>query len=354
MNQEKLIRVCMIVPDTKVKGGIATVVNGYRTFGLGKEFEISYIESYCDGSKLQKFLKALYGYVQFIKELFQSKPDIVHIHSSFGPSFWREIPFIYMAGWLKIPIVNHVHGAEFDSFYVCASNRKKRIIKNIYSRCTAFIALSEEWQVKLESIVPRDKITVIENYCIIPEKISFKKKQILFLGEIGERKGCFDIPAIYAEVLKKQKNVPLLICGDGESEKMNRLFREKHIEDAVSFLGWVRGEEKERLLMESAIFLFPSYNEGMPMALLEAMAYGLAVVTTNVGGIPKLIDNGIDGYICEPGDILGIAEKVTELMKNDEKRVGFGVSARKKMKIYYSYEIHAEKLRRLYRRLLRG
>ena len=354
MNQKKLTKVCMVVPDTKVKGGIATVVNGYRTYGLGKGVEISYVESYRDGSKLQKLLKALYGYAWFIKVLYGNKPDIVHIHSSFGPSFWRKIPFVYMAFWAKIPIVNHVHGAEFEPFYEYASDRKKRIIKKVYSKCTAFIALSEEWQAKLELIVPGNKITVIENYCFIPEKISFKKKQILFLGEIGERKGCFDIPSIYDEVLKKQKNVPLLIGGAGESEKMKKLFKERQIEDTVSFLGWVRGKEKDRLLMESGIFLFPSYHEGMPMALLEEMAYGLAVVSTNAGGIPKLIDNGTGGYICEPGDIHGIAEKIIDLLENDEKRAEFGAAARKKAEMCYGFEKHAGRLCELYEKLLRG
>lgn len=354
MNRAGQIKVCMVVPDRDVKGGIASVVNGYRSFNFGMEFQISYVESYCNGGKLRKLVKAVHGYAKFLKELFINKPDLVHIHSSFGPSFWRKLPFIYMAELRKIPVINHIHGAEFEQFYINASAHKKKIIRKAYGKCEAFIALSDEWKERLALIVPKEKITVIENYCMIPALDSEKKNQILFLGEIGERKGCFDIPSIYAEVLKSEKTVPLVMCGDGETEKVKRLLKEKGIIRGVFFPGWVRGEEKDRLLMESSVFLFPSYNEGMPMALLEAMGNGLAIVTTDVGGIPRLVDHGINGYLCKPGDIQDMAEKVSELLQDDKKRNEFGTAARKKAVTYYSLERHMEKLCALYRKLLGG
>lgn len=352
MNRAGQIRVCMIVPDREVKGGIATVVNGYRGYDFGRDFQVSYVESYCDGGKLRKLFKAVCGYAGFLRELCTNKPELVHVHSSFGPSFWRKLPFIYMAKLWKLPVINHVHGAEFEQFYLRASKRKKNIIRKVYAKCDAFIALSDEWKERLTLIVPEEKIIVIENYCMIPETPNRKKNQILFLGEIGERKGCLDIPSIYAEILKSEKAVPLVMGGDGEIEKVKQLLEEKGATEGVSFPGWVRGGEKDRLLGESSIFLFPSYNEGMPMALLEAMAYGLAVVTTRVGGIPRLIDHGINGYLCEPGDIEDITEKVLELVQDEKKRSEFGNAAREKAVTEYSLKKHMEKLCALYRSLL--
>lgn len=354
MNHIGQIKVCMIVPDENVKGGIATIVNGYRNYDFGENFQVSYVESYCNGSRFRKLVKAICGYIQFIRELCVSRPDIVHIHSSFGPSFWRKLPFIYMADWSKIPVVNHIHGAEFENFYDNASDKKKKVIRKVYRKCRIVVALSDEWKAKLKLIVPENKIAVIENYCIIPELTAVKKKQILFLGEIGERKGCFDIPAIYDEILKKEGQVPLLIGGDGETEKMQRLLGERGIADGVSFLGWVRGKEKDEILQESSIFLFPSYHEGMPVVLLEAMAYGLAIVTTDVGGIPQLVDHGINGYICKPGDIGDIAGKVIDLWENDARTTEFGVAAREKAIAGYGLKNHMEKLCNLYRELLGG
>ena len=136
-------RVCMVVPNRMVKGGIAAVVNGYRGSQLEKDYEITYVESYKDGSKFDKLLKGICGYFHFAYVLMFHKPDVVHIHSSFGPSFYRKMPFIYMASWRKIPIVNHIHGADFDEFYVNAPEEKKNKIKKVYSKCNVLIALSE-------------------------------------------------------------------------------------------------------------------------------------------------------------------------------------------------------------------
>lgn len=347
------MKICMVVPDAYVKGGIASVVNGYRSYEFGEEYQISYVESYRDGNKYQKLLKALKGYVAFMKGLRRNRPDIVHIHSSFGPSFYRKMPFIYLAQWKKIPVVNHIHGAEFDAFYLNASEKKKDLIRRVYRKCQVLIALSDEWKENLEQIVPKERICVIENYCQIPEQMEGKKKnQILFLGELGKRKGCFDIPEICEKALEDIDDVPVILAGDGAMEELKALFKEKKTEKAVRFPGWVRGTDKDKLLRESSIFLFPSYHEGMPMAVLEAMAYGLAIVTTKVGGIPKLIEHGVSGYLYEPGDVQGMAQSVRELVANQKKRNEMGLAARQKAINCYSMESHIGKLLSLYSSVL--
>ena len=139
-------KVCMIVQNPMVKGGIAAVVNGYRGSQLESDFNIIYVESYKDGGKFIKLLKAITSYFKFANVLLFNKPDLVHIHSSFGPSFYRKIPFIYMASWFNIPIINHIHGADFYEFFVNASKKKKKLIKKVYGKCDKLIALSEEWK----------------------------------------------------------------------------------------------------------------------------------------------------------------------------------------------------------------
>ena len=342
----------MVVPDRLVKGGIASVVNGYREHDFSGKCEVSYIESYRNGSKWEKLAKALKGYLLFFREMILNKPDIVHIHSSFGPSFYRKMPFIYMACFRGVPVINHIHGAEFETFYLKASDRKKRRIRKVYGKCTMLIALSEEWKRNLESVVSPEKITVIENYCKIPDLSGTeKKKQILFLGEIGKRKGCYDIPEIYGRVLEKGERLPLIMAGDGELAEVKKLFEDRDLLESVSFPGWVRGADKDKCLKESGIFLFPSYYEGMPMAVLEAMAYGMAIVTTRVGGIPHLLEDGVSGYLCEPGDIEGLSKRLLELSKDGDKRRKMGERARQKAIEEYSMESHMKKLMDLYGRV---
>ena len=125
----------MIVQDKMVKGGIAAVISGYYGSKLEQDYDMIYVESYKDGGKLTKLWKGICGYFHFAKVLLFSRPDIVHMHSSFGPSFYRSLPFIYMASWAKKPMINHIHGADFDEFYVQASEKKKKLIKRAYSKC---------------------------------------------------------------------------------------------------------------------------------------------------------------------------------------------------------------------------
>ena len=347
------MKICMVVPDKYVKGGIASVVNGYREYDFGRQWEVTYVESYCDGSKLKKLVKAVKGYFRFIQVLIKNKPDLVHIHSSFGPSFYRKIPFIYMARQRRIPVVNHIHGADFDTFYHKASAGKRRRIKGIYGKCQVLIALSEEWKRNLALLVPAEKIEVIGNYCRIPDlSMKDRRRQILFLGEIGERKGCYDIPRIYEKTVRKAGKVPLIMAGDGELAEVKELFRQNNLLEDVSFPGWVRGKDKDRLLKESEIFLFPSYYEGMPMAVLEAMSYGMAIVTTNAGGIPQLIEDGADGYLCEPGNVEQISERLAGLLEDADKRKQLGEHARRKAEEDYSMEHHMGRLFSVYEKTL--
>lgn len=350
-------KVCMVVQNPKVKGGIAAVVNGYRGSQLEKDYQIIYVESYIDGGKFTKILKAICGYFHFVKVLIVDRPELVHIHSSFGPSFYRKLPFIYMASWSGVPIVNHIHGADFDSFYKNAGDRKKELIRKVYDKCSVLIALSEEWKERLSSVVDANKIVIIENYSVLNEQAYEERvlracnNSVLFLGELGQRKGCFDIPKVIEKVSAAVPDVKFVLCGAGsktDEDKIRKMIEETKITANVEFPGWVRGAEKDLVLREADVFFLPSYNEGMPMSVLDAMGYGLPVVSTNVGGIPKIVHSGENGMCCNPGDIDTMASAITELLKNDQTRKKAAAVSMKIVKERYSLEKHLRLLDKVY------
>lgn len=350
-------RICMIVPNPMVKGGIAAVVNGYRGSKLEDDYEITYVESYRDGSKIEKLFKGISGYFHFAIVLLFHKPDIVHIHSSFGPSFYRKMPFICMASWAKIPIINHIHGADFDEFYVNASENKREKIRKVYSKCSLLIALSEEWKERLSQIVPSEKVVVIENYSTLHGDALKQRMErncnniVLFLGELGKRKGCYDIPSVIKIVKESVPAVRFVLAGAGseaDEKNIKQLIEDKGVRDNTVFPGWVRGEEKDRLLRDADVFFLPSYNEGMPMSVLDAMGYGLPIVSTNVGGIPKIVHDGENGYCCQPGDIEALSEGLIDLLCDMKRRKAFSEGSMKKIKSKYSLEYHIGLLESLY------
>ena len=350
-------KVCMIVQDKMVKGGIAAVISGYYGSVLEKDYDVTYVESYKDGGKIAKLLKGIQGYFHFAKVLLINLPDIVHIHSSFGPSFYRKLPFIYMASWAKVPIINHIHGADFDEFYVNASERKKSLIKKVYNKCTKLIALSEEWKERLSQIVPESEIIVIENYSVLhedalTERLARKSNHtVLFLGEIGRRKGCYDIPTVVANVVKDVPDVKFILAGAGNAEDeraVKALVEECHVEDHVVFPGWVRGEQKDRLLRDADVFFLPSYNEGMPMSVLDAMGYGLPIVSTNVGGIPKIVHDGENGMCVTTGDVESMASSLVSLLTDERLRKEAAKESVSIVRRGYSLETHLQLIERLY------
>lgn len=350
-------KVCMVVQNPMVKGGIAAVINGYRGSRLEKDFDITYVESYKDGGKFVKLWKAICGYFHFAKVLLLEKPDLVHIHSSFGPSFYRKVPFIYMASWAKIPIINHIHGADFDEFYVKAGTGKKELIRKVYGKCSKLIALSDEWKERLSTIVPNSKVVVIENYSILHED-AFQERlkrscnnQVLFLGELGRRKGCYDIPAVVKLVAETIPNVNFILCGAGsetDEKAIKELIRENKVETNILFPGWVRDQEKDKVLRDADVFFLPSYNEGMPMSVLDAMGYGLPVVSTNVGGIPKIVHDEENGMCCNVGDVDSMAEEIISLLSNEQKRSKAAKASINIVKNGYSLTKHLMLLEKVY------
>lgn len=347
-------KICMVIPSFSAKGGIAAVVSGYRGSQLEKDFDIKYIETYCDGSKLAKVLIALKAYISFIALLLFWRPSMIHIHSSFGGSFYRKLPFIVIGSWFKKPIVNHIHGADFDEFYEHASAKKRKLIRDTYDKCFRIIALSDEWYDKLKHVVDETKIVIIENYSILhPEAIEERKNKknehnILFLGFICKRKGCYDIPAIVEKVVKEIPDTKFILAGSGDIDQIKAITPDD-IRNNIIYPGWVRNAEKDKLLRAADIFFLPSYNEGMPMSILDAMGYGLPVVSTTVGGITKIVHDGENGYVCKPGDVKKLSTLILKILADDYLLKSMQSNSVSIVKNRYSLETHIRSLEEIYR-----
>lgn len=122
------------------------------------------------------------------------------------------------------------------------------------------------------------------------------------------------MPRISEIVLQEVPDAQFVLGGVGELEKLEKLVNMNHFK----FLGWIEGEEKKEWLERAKVFFLPSYSEAMPMSILEAMGYGLPVVASNVGGIPSIVRNNINGFTFIPGDVEGMAAAIIEILKNSK------------------------------------
>lgn len=347
-------RICMVGPDPKVMGGIAAVVTGYLSSSMARDYNIKYISSHKDGSKFKKLMVAGKAYLTFIWMCIFNKPDIIHIHSSFGASFYRKMIFIIIGKLFSVPVVNHIHGAEFDEFYTNATERKRILVARIYLKCDVIIVLSREWKSKLKPEINGLNVRVVENFSTVPNVLTppeDRENIILFLGYIGKRKGAYDIPNVVKKVIAKMPDAKFILCGNGEVEELRKVVKENNLENYIELKGWINNKQKEDLLNRSKIYFLPSYNEGLPMSILEGMAYGLPIVSTNVGGIPTVVSTGINGYLYKPGSTMDFANAILKLL-NDQNlcKVMYQNNIDKILK-KYSLEANVRKISVIYNQI---
>ncbi len=140
-----------------------------------------------------------------------------------------------------------------------------------------------------------------------------------------DEKGVFDLlNLVHKNKEYLQNKINIIIGGDGEIEKLRNKIHEFEISHIVNFIGWVSGEEKVKLLTESDVFLLPSYYEGLPISILEAMSYNMPIIATDVGGIPTIVKGNINGILIKPGDQISLFKAMKYFIDNTKEIYNYG------------------------------
>jgi len=312
------LKIIMFGPARSVKGGISTVVNGYYEAGLNKKIKLKYVETMHDKNNIAKlcyFIQAWFFACFHLRQY-----DIAHIHMSMRASFYRKYLLALLCRIVGIPYIVHLHGSEFEAFYHKESGKiVKNMIRKTFEKAGLVIALSKSWEEAIVEMAPKAEVKVIYNSVKLHKQVKGINHRLLFLGRIGERKGVFDLLRAVKELAKKYEDIHLYIGGDGEVERLSHEIKALDIGKYVTYVGWVRGRKKEKLIQNCAIYVLPSYNEGLPMSVLEAMSFGRVAVTSKVGGLPELIDDSDNGYLVKPGDVAAICNCIDRLYLDVEK-----------------------------------
>ena len=347
----------MIGTSFDTKGGISSVVKIYGIYNLFKHLPIIYIPTHKDGSKFEKSILALKAWIYFLSLLILNRVALVHVHCASRASFWRKSLFILMSYATRRPLIFHLHGAEFMQFYEHESGFFVRLfIRFILDRATRIVVLSSQWKTNIAKITSNKKIVTI--FKPMPIEDSSDRSQnakqentLLFLGRLEKRKGIYDLIETVKRLRDDFPNVQLLCGGDGDLEEVQKKAEDLGINNSLKILGWVTGEYKKQLLAESSIYVLPSYNEGLPMSVLEAMAAGLPIVSTPVGGIPNAVEDGKEGFLVEPGDVAALTETIARLLRDSELRAHMGSAGRKKVHDQFSPEVILPQIEALYQEL---
>lgn len=305
-------KVLVIATSRMTRGGITAVVKLYEQSDMWKRYHCRWIGTHRDGNTARKLWYLVKGFAQYVVLL--PFYDIVHIHFSLTASAKRKYLFFKLAKIMGKKTVIHLHcGSQIDEIW-------SPVYRTLFEQCDCGILLSEGLKQKIEEQIGQsEKLKVVYNPCpIITRTTRYEKKnQILFSGTLYEGKGYKDLIRAFAREADKHKDWKVVLAGNGEEEEAKALTNELGIVEQVVLLGWVNGEEKHKAFFESKAFCLPSYAEGFPMAVLDAWAYGLPVITTPVGGIPDVAADGENMLLFNPGDVDTLAEKL-DLIMSDE------------------------------------
>ena len=306
--------VLFVCTSLATQGGISSVVKEFMSSKLNQQYNLYHLATHINGGDFIKITYLLYSYFLFPFVLLFKNIDIVHIHGGMRNSFIRKSYFLVIGKLFKKNVIFHMHSAMIKENIDKCGAYKKRIIIYLFNKYDAIIAISEYWK-KIIQIYTKKDVYVIYNpiklRAITSTKITSNTINVLTLGELGKRKGTNNIIKIAA--LLKDENIIFTIGGNGNIEHFKSLTKEYNVADKVFFKGWVSGKDKEDLLRKTDIYFLPSYFEGLPMSILEAMSYGLPVVSTKVGGIPEVIIHGCNGMIHQPDDLDGFKNSILEL-----------------------------------------
>jgi glycosyltransferase involved in cell wall biosynthesis len=205
------------------------------------------------------------------------------------------------------------------------------IIRKTLRASDVLIALSHQWKRDLYHIAHHPDIRVMYNPTVMQKPVfddaepdRHKDIRFLFMGRLGQRKGVYDILESARQI--RADNVKINLYGDGEAEAIQAKVRQCNIGDKVAVCGWIDGHQKDETFRQADVLLLPSYHEGLPISVLEAMAYGLPVVATDVGGISEAVQDGVNGFLIQPGECEKLAERIDRLATSPELRLEMGKS----------------------------
>lgn len=333
-------------------GGVASVEHEYAKFLSPFKF----VRTCVNGGKAKKALVAAEGLVRFTLRMVSDRDiEIVHVNASTEASFWRKRMFIRIGRFFGKKIIYHNHGGRFKKFYADYPEQVKKVL----DQADCIVALSDDWKRYFSEELKCRRVEVIPNLvsrpeplCAPSERAEGEPLRLTFLGKIMKEKGIYDL----LEILDEQRDryegkVRLTVGGNGETEQFEKMVAEKGLGSMVEFAGWVNGDGKDRLLRATDAFILPSYYEGVPISILEAMSYGKPVISTRVGGIPEIVTDGENGFLTAPGDKAAIAEAIDRLMADPALCRSMGEKALEKVKSYFPEEIDRS-LSKLYRSLL--
>ncbi len=373
--------ILLVGPVPPPYGGIALYVKRILESSLAKSFPL-YLHNTAISPKVrtydastergfrqafkQKNVYRIFGHVfldffRFMKQLIRHNIAAVHIHTCSFWGYYRSVVYLLIAKIHGVKVILHLHNA-IDTFYFEESGFLTRVvIKASLKLADVNVALSPKLAEIVRNISGHEQnVDYIETGIPLDpfngqlgKNSSPKNKTIhvLTIGKLGKNKGTFDILHAIPRIVGDCQNICFHFIGHGDRDRIRQSSDGTKILDYCDFTGPIGDKEKMRWLRNSDIFILPSYAEGHPAVILEAMAVGLPVIATRVGAVPEVIVEGENGFTIEVGDVDALADRVIRLAGDRALRLQMGKNNVRKVQEKYGIDTVFDKIGNIYSRI---
>jgi glycosyltransferase involved in cell wall biosynthesis len=324
--------VVMVGPGLDVRGGVSGVERLLLN-ALPEDVHATHIATMVEGTKWAKSVRFVKSLGQLAWEL-RKHPDVVHIHFASGASNIRKIIMARLAVAFGANVIMHAHGGYYRKHWEQMSPGARAVTLGTLLRAKRLVVLGEGWREFFESIgIPKHRIVVLPNPVVLPDAVPERDEtgtvKFVYFGLITPRKGVFELLEAIAKLSPEcRSRVHFTLAGNGEVAQLRERAASLGVQDVIEIRGWVEPAERDRLLAAANAFVLPSHTEGLPMSLLEAMAWGVPPICTPVGSIPEYVIDGANGILVSPGDVSQLAAAIEKLVAQDEQRRYMGRLAR--------------------------
>jgi glycosyltransferase involved in cell wall biosynthesis len=358
MNKHKIV---VFGPSLDAVSGMSTHVRMLLASDLAREYELLHFQVGSEGraeNALQKLLRIILSPLQLGLFLLRSGADAVHINATFDPKgYWRDLAYWLVARMLGRRVVNQVHGGAMPQDFFRGNALLTWLLRRFLVSSDVVTVLSKAELDAHRAFDPRMRVHLIPN-AIDPAGLADQARspnadrplRLVYVGRVVRAKGLFEVIEALAQLKRAGREFTFSIAGGGQDQdELTAAARRACLEDRVRFLGSVFGAEKYRLWLDSDVFVFPSYMEGLPYSLLEAMAAGCVPITTSVAAIPDVMTHGKHGLFVPAKDAGAIAGAIAILDDDRPRLARMGAAARQRVLAHYTVARLADDLRKLYR-----
>lgn len=323
-------------PDREIFGGIVTVCRTLLASSLPDRMDLDLIDSTQISNPppggMVRFMLAARRFVRFVVRFERHRPDAVLLFTSSGLSLVEKGSMAWYARFRRVPVLMFPRGGAV--LEACAKSRFSRVwVRIAYRGARIVLCQGPMWRRFVTDTLgrPSSDAPIIPNWTATENllevgrnrtlEVSQKPLRLLFLGWLEREKGIFELLEACSRLVEKN-NFLLDIAGKGHADKSVREFViEKKIVDRVRFLGWIKGPELEEAYAQADIFVLPSWKEGMPNAMIEAMATRLAVVVTTVGNIPDFLTDEQQALLISPKDTDALTSALNRVINDRDLRL---------------------------------